>query len=137
MEHDVEALPINPATLAELASKSHAYAKALHYRELQFQSSPSECFESLININKKLDQHDAALGILKVAQQYALKHNNTVTVHENWLAKLGYWQEALELYDLKLTGNAHDQAAIIGKLKCLDNLGRYMSALMCRCSYSI
>ena len=52
----MEALPINPSTLAELASKSHAYAKALHYRELQYRTDPSGCFESLININKKLDQ---------------------------------------------------------------------------------
>ena len=36
MEHDVEALPISLSILAELAQKSHAYAKALHYRELEF-----------------------------------------------------------------------------------------------------
>ena len=66
MEHDVEALPINPSTLAELAQRSHAYAKALHYREIEFKKSPMQCFESLININKKLDQYDAALGVLKV-----------------------------------------------------------------------
>ena len=126
MEHDVEALPINPATLAELASKSHAYAKALHYRELQFQSQPSACFESLININKKLDQHDAALGILKLAQNYALQHGkNELTIQESWLAKLGYWEEALEMYDKKLLTSPDDVNAVVGKLKCLDNLGRW------------
>jgi len=67
MEHDVEALPINPSTLAGLAERSHAYAKALHYREMEFKKYPTLCFESLININKKLDQYDAALGVLKVA----------------------------------------------------------------------
>jgi FKBP12-rapamycin complex-associated protein len=128
MEHDVEALPINPSTLAELASKSHAYAKALHYRELQFQSHPSSCFESLIVINKKLDQHDAALGILKVAQNFAMKQSDQgeVTVHESWLAKLGYWEEALAMYEAKLAVNGNDDVeAVIGRLKCLDSLGRW------------
>ena len=36
IEFDVEALPISLSILAELAQKSHAYAKALHYRELEF-----------------------------------------------------------------------------------------------------
>ena len=66
MERDVEALPISLSILAEHAQKGHAYAKALHYRELEFHSSPASCFESLININKKLDQYDAAIGVLKV-----------------------------------------------------------------------
>ena len=60
--------------LAELAQKGHAYAKALHYRELEFQTHPVACFESLININKKLDQYDAAIGVLKVVGQMQKKH---------------------------------------------------------------
>lgn len=56
----------------------HAYAKALHYRELEFQTSPAVCFESLININKKLDQYDAAIGILKVVGQMQRKHPELV-----------------------------------------------------------
>lgn len=40
MEHDAVALPINLNVLAELAQKGHAYAKALHYRELEFQTNP-------------------------------------------------------------------------------------------------
>ena len=32
------------------------------------------CFESLININKKLDQYDAAIGVLKVVGQMQKKH---------------------------------------------------------------
>jgi FKBP12-rapamycin complex-associated protein len=65
MEHDVEALPIPLSILADLAQKSHAYAKALHYRELEFQSHPTASFENLINVNKKLDQYDAAVGVMK------------------------------------------------------------------------
>lgn len=57
----------------------HAYAKALHYRELEFQTSPAACFESLININKKLDQYDAAIGVLKVVGQMQKKHPELVS----------------------------------------------------------
>ena len=38
MEHDVEALPVDIRVLAELAQKCHAYAKALHYKELEFRA---------------------------------------------------------------------------------------------------
>lgn len=92
MEHDVEALPISLSILAELAQKGHAYAKALHYRELEFQTNPAGCFESLININKKLDQYDAASGLLKVVKQIQKKFpelKDVYTVQDNWLAKLG------------------------------------------------
>lgn len=46
MEHDVEALPISLTVLAELAQKGHAYAKALHYREREFQTNPVDTFIS-------------------------------------------------------------------------------------------
>lgn len=40
-----------------------AYAKALHYKEEQFHKSPSlEVLESLISINNKLQNKEAAAG---------------------------------------------------------------------------
>eukprot|EP00605_Chrysophyceae_sp_TOSAG23-4_P001470 GSChrysophyteH1.ASY1.ANO1.1606.1 assembled CDS len=132
MEHDVEPLPINTPILAELAEKSHAYAKALHYRELEFQTSPATCFESLININKKLDQYDAAMGVLKVVGQLRTKHpelSESYKVQEAWLAKLGHWDDALVGYETKLEENPRDASAIAGKLKCLDALGRWEEAI--------
>ena len=68
MEHDVEALPIDIRVLAELAQKCRAYAKALHYKELEYETSPTNCVEALISINKKLDLPEAALGVLKAVQ---------------------------------------------------------------------
>lgn len=132
MEHDVEALPISLSILAELAQKGHAYAKALHYRELEFQTSPVTCFESLININKKLDQYDAAIGVLKVVGQMQKKNpelKETYKVQEAWLAKLGHWGEALRMYDARLLTTPRDGIAIAGKLKCLDALGRWEEAI--------
>ena len=129
MEHDVEALPISLSILAELAQKGHAYAKALHYRELEFQSNPAACFESLININKKLDQYEAASGLLKVVEQIKKKSPQSMdvyTIQDSWLAKLGHWDEALMKYNEKLQLNCNDGKAIAGKMKCLDALGRWV-----------
>ena len=132
MEHDVETLPISLTILAELAQKGHAYAKALHYRELEFQNNPVSCFESLININKKLDQYDAAIGVLKVVAQMQKKHptlQEVYAVQEAWLSKLGHWDEALVRYESRLEKNSRDSMAIAGKLKCLDSLGRWEEAI--------
>lgn len=126
MEHDVEALPIDPATLAEIAHKSHAYAKALHYRELEFQSNPTGCFESLININKKLEQYDAAAGVLRMVQNMQVDRPELgISVEESWLAKLGRWREALDFYDERLKSNPGSVNALLGKIKCLYEIGHW------------
>lgn len=51
-----------------LAEKCHAYAKALHYKEMEFHTNQAGCLESLIAINKQLEQPEAAVGILTYAQ---------------------------------------------------------------------
>lgn len=57
MEHDPSGgLPIDIPILADLALKCRAYAKALHYREREYNlGSSNTCVESLISINRKLD----------------------------------------------------------------------------------
>ena len=57
-------------TLGALAEKCHAFAKALHYKELEYQRSPETAVEALISINNHLRQPEAAVGILTVAQQH-------------------------------------------------------------------
>jgi len=62
-------LPIDIAVLADLALKCRAYAKALHYKEREHgMGRGGHCVEALISINKKLDLPEAALGVLKAAQ---------------------------------------------------------------------
>nr|CCA19196.1 PREDICTED: similar to fkbprapamycin associated protein putative [Albugo laibachii Nc14] len=145
MEHDVEALPIDIRELGALAQKCHAYAKALHYKELEFHTSPSTCIEALISINNQLGLPEAAAGILKYAQQH---HQNVIHVEESWLEKLQDWQEALRLYDAKLqeqrarmdkidqaecANQVQDSSKIIrldvqvciGKMRCLEALGQW------------
>ncbi len=49
-----------------------AYAKALHYKEEEFHRGlTTKTLESLISINNKLQQPDAAAGVLVFAQKKA------------------------------------------------------------------
>uniref|UniRef100_A0A7S2SE74 Serine/threonine-protein kinase TOR n=2 Tax=Mucochytrium quahogii TaxID=96639 RepID=A0A7S2SE74_9STRA len=68
MEHDDRVLPIGIRDLGDYAQRCHAYAKALHYKEMVFRNLPGACTEALISINNKLEQPEAAVGILHYVQ---------------------------------------------------------------------
>ncbi|KAG2011794.1 atypical/PIKK/FRAP protein kinase [Coprinopsis cinerea AmutBmut pab1-1] len=121
MEHEEKPLPIEHRTLGEYANKYMAYAKALHYKEMEYfaESSPA-VIESLISINTKLQQHDAAWGtLLHAREQY------DVTKHEEWYERLGRWQEALQVYDRKAMEDPDSPEVKIGRVKCYHALGEW------------
>ncbi|KAG6916802.1 hypothetical protein DXG01_005325 [Tephrocybe rancida] len=123
MEHKELPLPIEHKTLGEYALKCAAYAKALHYKELEFFSKSSPAVvESLISINTKLQQHDAAWGTLLSAHE----HYN-VTKHEEWYERLGRWHDALEAYNVRAERDPNDRDVQIGRIKCLHALGEWDS----------
>jgi FKBP12-rapamycin complex-associated protein len=121
MEHEEKPLPIEHRTLGEYAMKYMAYAKALHYKELEyFSESSSTVIEALISINTRLQQHDAAWGSLHIARgQY------DVSKHEEWYERLGRWQEALAAYDKKAELDPTAPDIQIGRMKCLHALGEW------------
>lgn len=122
MEHEDQRLPIENSTLGEYALKYHAYAKALHYKELEFfaETTSPTIIEALININTKLQQHDAAWGTLLIArEQY------DVSKHEEWYERLGRWQEALVTYERKAQEDPDAPDIAIGRMKCLHALGEW------------
>ncbi|CCD22553.1 phosphatidylinositol kinase-related protein kinase TOR1 NDAI_0A03960 [Naumovozyma dairenensis CBS 421] len=113
MDHDDKPLPISIPALGEYAEKCHAYAKVLHYKELRFIQEPLEStIESLISINNQLYQTDAAVGILKYAQEY-----HGVGLHETWYEKLERWEEALRAYDKRESMGDDSNEVIIGKMR--------------------
>ncbi|PPQ67890.1 hypothetical protein CVT26_007090, partial [Gymnopilus dilepis] len=121
MEHEEKPLPIEHRTLGEYAMKYMAYAKALHYKELEYfsESSPA-VIEALISINTRLQQHDAAWGTLVTArEQY------DITKHEEWYERLGRWQEALIAYERKAELDPSAPDVQIGRMKCLHALGEW------------
>lgn len=126
MEHDDKALPIDVRTLGMYAGKCHAFAKALHYKELEFNAEQnSSAVEALISINNQLQQTDAAFGILKKAQGY-----NDVDLKETWYEKLQRWDEALMAYQEReekelQTRDMASFEVVMGKMRCLHALGEW------------
>lgn len=76
--------------------------------------------ESLISVNTRLQQHDAAWGTLLTArEQY------DVTQHEEWYERLGKWQEALQAYERKAESDPDDKAMQVGRMECPHALGEW------------
>ncbi|KAG8995960.1 phosphatidylinositol kinase- protein kinase tor1 [Tulasnella sp. JGI-2019a] len=122
MEHDDRTLPIDIQTLGEYATTYHAYAKALHYKEIQYFSDPSSTaiIEALINVNTKLQQHDAAWGTLTVARD-----RQDMARHEEWYEKLGRWGDALDAYNQRLQFEGDHSEIVLGRMRCLHALGEW------------
>jgi FKBP12-rapamycin complex-associated protein len=57
--------------------------QALHYKELEFVSSPPTAIEALIHINNQLRQPEAAVGVLTYAQKHL-----AMELKESWYEKL-------------------------------------------------
>ncbi|XP_047315173.1 serine/threonine-protein kinase TOR isoform X1 [Impatiens glandulifera] len=131
MEHDEKPLPIDIRLLGALAEKCQAFAKALHYKEMEFEgarskkmdANPVSVVEALIHINNQLHQHEAAVGILVYAQQ-----NLDVQLKESWYEKLQRWDDALKAYTIKSAQASSPQLildATLGRMRCLAALARW------------
>lgn len=121
MEHcDSHILPIDPKLLGERAMECRAYAKALHYKESEFRQEKShQVIESLILINNKLQQKEAAEGLLG----YVMEHPD-IEIQVRWYEKLHNWERALELYGEKLM-KGHDVESYLGQMRCMEALGEW------------
>ncbi|CCF58185.1 hypothetical protein KAFR_0E00310 [Kazachstania africana CBS 2517] len=121
MEHGKKPLPIPTEILGQYAQKCHAYAKALHYKELEFLQNPSSsAIESLININNQLHQTDASIGILKYAQQH-----HKLQLKETWYEKLQRWEDALQAYEEREKSGDTSNEVLLGKMRSLHALGEW------------
>ncbi|SPQ26658.1 5e2edd65-6acc-4dcf-a7ef-f29e4cb58798 [Thermothielavioides terrestris] len=128
MEHDDKALPIDIRVLGREAARCHAYAKALHYKELEFlQDHNSHAVEALIVINNQLQQSDAAIGILRKVKAY----KEGIQLRESWFEKLERWDEALNFYCQRERELPEDQPTpvdiVMGKMRCYHALGEWDS----------
>ncbi|KAI1076860.1 FAT-domain-containing protein [Whalleya microplaca] len=126
MEHDDKALPIDIRVLGREAARCHAYAKALHYKELEFlQDQSGPAVEALIVINNQLQQYDAAIGILRKAQLY----KDGIQLRETWFEKLERWEEALTFYNRRESEYPKEHPIpidiVMGKMRCLHALGEW------------
>lgn len=101
------------------------YAKALHYKEQEFHQDKSpQVFESLILINNKLQQKEAAEGLLEFVMANRDRADE-LKVQVRWYEKLHSWDKALVLYKEKLDTNQTDLESQLGYMRCLEALGEW------------
>ncbi|KAK6628142.1 hypothetical protein RUM43_001953 [Polyplax serrata] len=128
MDHcDNKALPIDPVLLGERAMHCRAYAKALHYKEEEFhrQKAPNaQVYEALISINNKLQEKEAAVGLLEhiLSTQGA---GEPLRDQEIWYEKLHNWEKAKTAYQERLDENPHDVDFTLGQMRCMEALGEW------------
>ncbi|XP_055375785.1 serine/threonine-protein kinase Tor [Condylostylus longicornis] len=121
MEHcDKENIPLDPKLLGNRAMACRAYAKALHYKEEEFLvEKNSAVFETLIFINNKLQQKEAAEGLLSAYRNSV----NELNLQGRWYEKLHNWDQALNHYTDNLKRDPNDLESRIGHMRCLEALG--------------
>ena len=69
------------------------------------------------------EAQDMAYSVMASAEEIAALGGGSwagVQMQESWLAKLGSWSEALQMYEGKLDENPDDVRAILGCMRCLD-----------------
>lgn len=126
MEHcDTDHLPIDSFLLGERAMECRAYAKALHYKEREFMANKSSgVIESLIHINNKLQQREAAEGLL----EYVMANSDQADeskIQVRWFEKLHSWDKALAAYEKQLQASPLNVEATLGQMRCLEALGEW------------
>lgn len=128
MEHcEGGALPISTQLLGERAMHCRAYAKALHYKEEEFRNgATSQVVEALIHINNKLQQKEAAEGLLERVMAQREAGDTNLKVQIRWYEKLHNWEKALNLYSEKLSADPDDVDAYLGELRCYEALGEWL-----------
>lgn len=124
MEHNEKALPIDIKQLASLATKCHAYAKALYYKETEFRQvhRPTDVglIEDILSVNFQLQTHEAAQGMLLYAQS-----TPGIDVKLTWYEKLNKWSIALEAYERLHKERPDDVSNLLGQMRCLRDLGSW------------
>lgn len=87
------------------------------------------------NFSADLRQHQTTemfYSVVWATQDMNASKMDVLDLAENkelWLAKLGSWTEALEVYEEKLIRNPHDFDAILGCMRCLSASGEWRRVL--------
>ncbi|KAG8505591.1 Serine/threonine-protein kinase mTOR [Galemys pyrenaicus] len=76
---------------------------------------------SVPSINNKLQQPEAAAGVL----EYAMKHFGELEIQATWYEKLHEWEDALVAYDKKMDTSKDDPELMLGRMRCLEALGEW------------
>eukprot|EP01129_Flabellula_baltica_P013264 TRINITY_DN6129_c0_g1_i1.p1 TRINITY_DN6129_c0_g1~~TRINITY_DN6129_c0_g1_i1.p1 ORF type:complete len:2300 (+),score=375.38 TRINITY_DN6129_c0_g1_i1:7-6906(+) len=123
MEHNEVNIPVDIGTLAAVAKKTKAFAKALHFKETQFKRGEQvKAIDDLIVLNDKLGFYQSGHGILMYSMG-TLK----LPIQSTWYVKLQRWIEFLQLHeDERDFDFESNEDLMLGKISSLTNLGEYL-----------
>eukprot|EP01127_Copromyxa_protea_P022122 TRINITY_DN7809_c0_g1_i1.p1 TRINITY_DN7809_c0_g1~~TRINITY_DN7809_c0_g1_i1.p1 ORF type:complete len:2505 (+),score=361.67 TRINITY_DN7809_c0_g1_i1:42-7556(+) len=118
MERSEKDLPLDIGSLGRLAQHSNAFAKALYYLEKEHKQNPTAKIADLITVNDHLGQHEAANGLIAVAQR-----DYGIEIDITWYEKLQQWITGLEAYEARQIQKPDDMDIMLGRMRCLKHLG--------------
>lgn len=96
-------------------------------QEEEFRSgATSQVVEALIHINNKLQQKEAAEGLLERVMAQREAGDLSLKVQIRWYEKLHNWEKALNLYEEKLVAEPENTEASLGELRCFEALGEWV-----------
>jgi len=73
-----------------------------------------------------------AFSVMSTADEISAKGGGSwdgIEMQEFWLAKLGSWSDALDMYKRKLEESPENVEALLGCMKCLDARGEWIKVL--------
>ncbi|UYV65260.1 mtor [Cordylochernes scorpioides] len=76
---------------------------------------------SVPSINNKLQQPEAAAGVL----EYAMKNHTDMKIKERWYEILHDWENALRAYQQAREKSPENSELILGQMRCLEVLGEW------------
>lgn len=97
------------------------------FQEEEFRNgATSQVVEALIHINNKLQQKEAAEGLLERVMAQREAGDASLKVQIRWYEKLHNWEKALNLYGEKLVQDSDNMEAYLGELRCFEALGEWV-----------
>lgn len=123
MDHREVQFIMDPHALGDSALSTLAYAKALHYKEVEFNADPSsECLEQIIRISVTLQQPELANGIVEYT-----KRVDYLELQESWYEPLKRWDDAIMQYSARERedGGHGDPSIVLGLMRCYNALGEW------------
>ena len=124
MDKQGKPLPLGVSKLGDVAWECHAYSKALFYKEKEFRSKSANTdqrtTDTLMQINSRLQQKEAAEGIVKIVQTHG-----PTNISPLWFETLQNWEDALDAYSLAQLEKGRNNRDMLGKLRCYNHLGMF------------
>ncbi|EAY15105.1 PIKK family atypical protein kinase [Trichomonas vaginalis G3] len=125
-------LPVKYKLLTHVANKMRQYHQALRYAEAAFDTDVEKLSQVIININKKLGLKYAANGVFRKLSRTKEEQD----FNSNTYQFLGVWEDALRLWEKKLTIMPNNVILLNNKMTCLEYLSRFKDLEICSRGFS-